>query len=43
MVTNVLKLFFDFHKVGKKKVLVKELVDEESTIIKQEDLPSYMT
>lgn len=41
MVTNVLQLFFDLHKVGKKKVLIKELVDEESTIIKQEDVPNF--
>jgi hypothetical protein len=26
------KLFFDFHKAGKKKVLIKEHVDGESTI-----------
>jgi hypothetical protein len=37
------QLFCDFHKLGKKKVLIKELVDEECTLTKQKDLVHYIT
>jgi hypothetical protein len=36
------QLFCDFHKLGKTKVLIKELVDEEYTLTKQKDLVHYI-
>ncbi len=37
------KAFFDFHRIGKKKALLKELKTESGTITGQHDLIQYIT
>jgi hypothetical protein len=37
------KTFFDFHRIGKKKTLLKELEVDGGTIFNQKDLPHYIT
>jgi len=37
------KSFFDFHQVGKKKTILRELVTETGTITAQKDLFQYIT
>ncbi len=37
------KSFFDFHRIGKKKTLLRELETEEGTIRGQSDLALYAT
>jgi len=39
----LLKSFFDFHRVGKKKTILRELVTETGTITAQKDLSQYIT
>jgi hypothetical protein len=37
------KAFFDFHRIGKKKTLLRELETEEGTVTGQSDLALYVT
>jgi hypothetical protein len=37
------KTFFDFHHIGKKKALLRELVTESGPIMGQQDLSHYIT
>ncbi len=37
------KLFFDFHRVEKKKALIRELETESGTVMGQNDLTDYIT
>jgi aminopeptidase-like protein len=37
------KAFFDFHRVGKKKTLLKEIETKTRTITSQNDLIQYIT
>lgn len=37
------KSFFDFHRVGKKKILLRELETETGSIMAQKDLSQYIT
>jgi len=37
------KVFFDFHRMGKKKALLRELETESGTITGQQDLTHYVT
>jgi hypothetical protein len=37
------KTFFDFHRIGKKKTLLKELEVDGGTIFDQMDLSHYIT
>ncbi len=37
------RTFFDFHKVGKKKALIREVETESETVIGQRDLTNHIT
>jgi hypothetical protein len=37
------KAFFDFHRIGKKKALLRELETESGTITSQNDLAQFIT
>ncbi|CAM6016383.1 unnamed protein product [Sphagnum balticum] len=37
------KAFFDFHRIGKKRTLLRELETEEGTVTGQSDLALYVT
>ncbi len=37
------KTFFDFHRIGKKKALMKELETDSGAVLGQQDLSHYVT
>jgi hypothetical protein len=37
------KTFFDFHRIGKKKALIRELATDSGTVSGQQDLSHYVT